>query len=246
MDTCFPWNGLESAFPSAVMKLFSLRFAIAVMLGAPIAAQTAAPLHVSLAQAIERALAENPEVQIANLQIAVSQQDRNISRSALLPQASLTADETIRRINVETLIGRQLPAIGQVSSPFQAIVAGPAFSTPVFDLHLWRLYNASKDRLATSRADAQTRREEVSVLVVSQYLGVLRAMASVDASQSRVELAKTLVEQARGLHQAGVATRVDEVRAEVKLRQEEQALIVAQTEAQTARFALARLVGLPP
>jgi len=237
------------------MKYFQWRLAIAALfLCLPIAAQTEKPLQLSqthtplpfsLTQAIERALAQNPELQIANLQIAVSQQDHKIARSAVLPQASANADETIRRINVETLIGRQVPLIGQVSGPFQAVVAGPAFSTPVLDLHLWRLYNASNDRLATSRADAQTRREEISLLVVSQYLGVLRAMASVDASKSRVEVAKALVGQAKALHQAGVATRVDEVRAEVKLRQEEQALIVSQTDVQTALYALARLLNVP-
>src|SRR6185312_8553534 len=79
-----------------------------------------------------------------------------------------------------------------------------------------------------------------------QYLGVLRAMASVDASRSRVGLATALLDQARALHQAGVATRVDEVRAEMKVRQEEQRLIVAQTDVDTALFALARLLNVPP
>jgi outer membrane protein TolC len=120
------------------------------------------------------------------------------------------------------------------------------FSTPVFDLHLWKRYRAAKDRVAASRADAQTRREQVSLLVVSQYLGVLRAMANVDASQSRIVLAKALVSQAEALHNAGVATKVDEIRARVKLRQEQQRLIVAQTDVQTALYALARLLNLSP
>jgi outer membrane protein TolC len=228
------------------MKQIAWRFVIPLLTCFTVTAQMQTPLRLSLAQVVERALAQNPDLQIANLQIAASQEDRKIARSALLPQASLNAGEEIRRINVETLIGHQVPVLGQVSGPFQAMVAGASFSTSVFDLHLWKQYRASKDRLAASRADAQTRREEVSLLVVSQYLGVLRAMAGVDASKSRVELAKALLDQARALHQAGVATRVDEVRAEVKLRQEDQALLVAQTDMQTAQFALARLLNIPP
>ena len=228
------------------MKHISWRFAIGIFICSRLAAQTETPLRLSLAQAIERALAQNPQVQIANLEIAASQEDRRITRSELLPQANLNAAETVRRINVETLIGHQLPAVGQVSGPFQAIVAGPAFSTPIFDLHLWKQYRAAKEHVATSRADAQTRREEISLLVVSQYLGVLRAMASVDASKSRIEVAKALLDQAAALHKAGIATRVDEVRAEVKLRQEEQTLLVAQTDVDTALFALARLVNVSP
>jgi outer membrane protein TolC len=105
-----------------------------------------------------------------------------------------------QQVNIETLIGRQVPAIGQVSGPFQAVVAGPAFSTPIFDLHLWKQYRATNDRVATSRADAQTRREETSLLVVSQYLGVLRAMASVDASNSRIGLAEALANVLREMN----------------------------------------------
>lgn len=208
-------------------------------------AQGQPPLRLSLAQALSRALAQNPEVQIANLQAAESQQERNITRSALLPQASFEATESIRRFNVETLIGRQVPAIGQVSGPFQAMAAGVVFSTPIFDLKLWKQDRAAAERVAASRADAATRREEVSLLVVSQYLGALRAMASADASKSRVELAKALWDQAASLHKAGLATQVDEVRAEVKIRQEEQSLIDAQTDVQTALYGLARLLNLP-
>jgi len=208
-------------------------------------AQTDAPLRLNLEQSIERALAQNPEVQIADLQVAESQQDRKIVRSALLPNVSLEASERVRRLNVETLIGHELPAFGPVSGPFQAMVAGPTFSTPIFDLRLWKQYRATKDRVAASRADAKTRREEISLLVVSQYLGVLRATAGVDASKSRVDLAQALLNQTKALRESGVATRVDEVRAEVRLRQEEQSLIVAQTDVSTALYALARLLNIP-
>jgi outer membrane protein TolC len=238
--------GSADALTGIVMKRFSWPLAVVFLTCSSVGAQRQAPVRLSLAQAVERALAQNPEMQVANLQIAASQQDRKIARSALLPQASVNAGDTIRRINVETLIGHQIPAFGQVSGPFQAVTAGAAFSMPIFDLHLWKQYRAAKDRVGTSRADAQTRREQTSLLVVSQYLGVLRAMASVDASKSRVALARALLDQAKALHQAGVATRVDEVRAEVKVRQEEQALIVTQTDMQTALFALARLLNIPP
>ncbi len=227
------------------MQRFRWQVALALLTCIPVRAQSH-PIRLSLAQAIERAVAENPEVQIASLEMAASQQDRIIARSALLPQASLNVDESVRRINVESLIGHQLPLFGQASGPFQATGAGVAFSIPVFDIHLWKQYRAAKDRVAASRADAQTRREEISLLVVSQYLGVLRAMAGADAASSRVSLARALLDQAKALHQTGVATQVDEVRAEVKVRQEEQSLMVAQTDMQTGLFGLARLLNVPP
>ncbi|HEY7305395.1 MAG TPA: TolC family protein [Bryobacteraceae bacterium] len=229
------------------MKRSRWPIAIAVLACSHIAAAQSKPaLQLSLAQAVERAIAQNPEVQIADLEAAESQEDRKIARSTLLPQASLNASESIRRLNVETLIGHELPMFGQISGPFQAMAAGPSFFVPIFDLGLWKRYRAAKERVGASHADDQTRREEISLLVVSQYLGVLRATANVDASKSRIELAQALLDQARALHKAGVATQVDEVRAGVRLRQEQQRLIVAQTDAQTALYALDRLLNLPP
>src|SRR5581483_2521306 len=238
-------DGSRDAVTTGIMQRFRWQVALALLTCIPVRAQSH-PIRLSLAQAIERAVAENPEVQIATPETAPSQHDRIIARSALFPQASLNVDESVRRINVESLIGHQLPLFGQASGPFQATGAGVAFSIPVFDIHLWKQYRAAKDRVAASRADAQTRREEISLLVVSQYLGVLRAMAGADAASSRVSLARALLDQAKALHQTGVATQVDEVRAEVKVRQEEQSLMVAQTDMQTGLFGLARLLNVPP
>jgi hypothetical protein len=46
----------------------------------------------------------------------------------------------------------------------------------------------------------QSVREQVVLLVVSQYRGGLREQATVHAAQACVDLAQALYEQARGLH----------------------------------------------
>ena len=49
-------------------------------------AETASPVRLSLHDAVATALKENPQVQIATLSFAESQEDKSIARSALLPQ----------------------------------------------------------------------------------------------------------------------------------------------------------------
>ena len=71
-----------------------------IMLGQTVAAQTA-PLQLTLKDSIALALKQNIDVQVANINLATSQQDRKISRSALLPQASLTATDEIERYNIK-------------------------------------------------------------------------------------------------------------------------------------------------
>jgi outer membrane protein len=83
-------------------------------------------------------------------------------------------------------------------------------------------------------------------LVVSQYLGSLRASADVSAAQSRVDLAKALFDQASDLQKNGVGTGIDTLRANVQYQNEQQRLIEARTAFSTSLFGLSRLLNVDP
>jgi outer membrane protein len=209
-------------------------------------AQEKPPMRVSLGEAVRLALRQNPQVQIANLDVAVSREDKSIARSALLPQAELQVSDAATRRNLEAFIGRRIPGFAQHVGPFQTFQAGPGFSAPVFDLTLWRRWQASSQMVAGTRAQELTVREQITLLVVSQYLGCLRAAAEARAAQSRVELAQALYDQAVELQKQGISTALDTLRANVELQNEKQRLIVAETGHRTALFGLAKLLNLDP
>jgi outer membrane protein TolC len=212
----------------------------------PLLAQQKPPLRLTLTQAVRLALRENPEVQIANLDVANSREDRSIARSALLPQASLGVSDAATRRNLEAFIGRRIPGFPQHVGPFQTFQAGAGFSAPVFDLTLWQRLKASNHRLSGTRAQELTVRERTALLVVSQYLGCLRAAADVRAAQSRVQLAQVLYDQAEELQKQGISTALDTLRSNVELQNEKQRLIVAQTQRKTSLFGLEQLLNLDP
>ncbi|GEM_PF-1390385 len=105
--------------------------------------QANAPRRLTLSESVQLALKQNPQAQIANLDLAQSKQDRVISRSALLPQAQLEVFDRAQRLNLEAFIGRKLPAFSQHAGPFQLFQAGPTFAMPVLDLTLWRRYQGA-------------------------------------------------------------------------------------------------------
>ena len=120
------------------------------------------------------------------------------------------------------------------------------FSAPVLDLTAWRRWRAAQQNVRSVTAQQTTVREQVVSLVVSQYLGGLRASADVRAAESRVNLAQALYNQAADLQRAGVGTGIDTLRANVELQAEKQRLLVAQTQQQTALYGLTRLLNLDP
>ena len=201
-------------------------------------------VRLTLREAVQLALKQNPQVQIANLKLGESQLDRSIARSALLPQANFEAASRAERMNLGSSFGANLPGIPHHAGPFEVFQSGPSFSMPVFDLTLWRRWQASHQSVKASRADQQTVREQIVALVVSQYLAALRATAQVRAAQSRVDLATALYNQAVQLEKNGVGTNLDTVRANVQLLNEKQGLLVAQTQLKTALYGLAQLLHL--
>jgi outer membrane protein len=203
-------------------------------------------MRLTLDQAVSLALKQNPTAQIAILTAAESVQDKNVARAALLPQANLSVTDTVERLNLQAFLGARIPGFPQHAGPFQVFSAGPVFSAPVFDLTLFRRYQAARETANASKADSLSTREQVILLVVSQYIGTLRAVANVQASQSRVELAQALYDQAADVQKEGVGTGIDTLRANVELQNEKQRLLEAEADRDTSLFGLSRLLNLDP
>lgn len=204
------------------------------------------PVKLTLRQAVQMALHENPEVQIAVLSYAESKENRTLARSGLLPQASFHVGEEVQRENIDALFGKPFPGIPEHIGPFQSFQVGPVFSFPLLDLTAFRRWQGASHEVRASQHDSQNVREQTVLLVVSQYLGSLQASANVTAAQSRVQLSQALYDQASDLQKHGAGTGLDTLRAQVEFENEQQRLIEAQTQLKTSLFGLARLLNVDP
>jgi outer membrane protein len=199
-------------------------------------------LQLTLKQAVQLALKQNPQRIIAQLLVSESDRRSQVARSALLPQAKLTAQAALSQYNLQTVESAPRPT---AAGPYQFIEAGPAYSQTILNLPLIREYQIGQEGRKESRADEQTSRETVVGAVVDQYLLLLRALATRDAASARVALAQRLYDQANDLQKTGVGLNIDTVRANVELQNERQNLIDAETQTRTSRYGLAELLDLP-
>ncbi len=206
-------------------------------------------MKLTLEQAVILGLKQNPTQQIAVLNALESVQDKNITRSELLPQANFKVQDSANRVNLEAQFGGNFPPtflFPHHIGPYQIFSAGPTFGSSVIDLSLWKNYQASKANVGASKATSLNTREQVILLIVSQYIGTLRAVANVEASRSRVELAQALYDQAADLQKEGVGTGIDTLRANVELQNEKQRLLEAENDRDQSLFGLNRLLNLDP
>lgn len=204
-------------------------------------------VRLTLEQSVALAVKQNPVQQIGILNAAESVQDKNITRADLLPQADLRVADSANRVNVQAQFGgHALFGVPHHVGPYQLFSAGPTFGASIFDFSLWKRYRAASSEVDAARANSVSTREQVILLVVSQYIGSLRAVANVEASRSRVDLAQALYDQAADLQKEGVGTGIDTLRANVELQNEKQRLIEAENDRESSLYGLSKLLNLDP
>jgi outer membrane protein len=240
------------AFLSLLLLPAGLRAQAPAANSSPAAAPTGVQ-RVSLEQSVALALKQNPTNQIGILNAAESVQDKNITRADLLPQASFKTADSANRVNLRAQFGGTnifdipgAPTLPGHIGPYQIFSAGPSFGSTIFDFSLWKRYKSAQSTVDSAKANSFTIREQVILLVVSQYIGTLRAVANVEASVSRVQLAQALYDQAADLQKEGVGTGIDTLRANVELQNEKQRLIEAENDRDSSLFGLSKLLNLDP
>jgi len=202
-------------------------------------------LSLTLNQALRTALDQNPEIHRSLLAIAQSQENRREAASSLMPSLEADASGQRTRPNLDVAFGSPVPAYLNIPVYNWGFV-GVQASVPLFDLSLWDHWKAAKSGERTAQTKAREVREQITALVVGQYLRAQRAVEAVKAAQSRVDLAQALEQLAEDQQKNGLGTRLDTLRAQVQLRNDQQTLIQAGTQLETARFGLVRLLNLDP
>jgi outer membrane protein len=198
---------------------------------------------LTLREAVQLALKQNPEEKVARIQVEQRRQDSDQALASLLPQAAVDSKIYVWRFNLQSFLGGDRPSI---VGPFQGLDAGGGFSQSALNLPLIRHYQSSRQNIVTAKTELTGTREEIVSAVVAGYLLVLRAKATLAAANARRELAQRLFDQAAQLEKNGVGTGLDTLRANVELQNEVQQEIDAASSVQTASYALANLLSLPP
>ncbi len=218
---------------------------ITMLAAVPCAAQDQPPYRLTLKDAIERGLRANLSVLLAGTRVTEAAGTRERRLANLFPHAHIETPLTLQK--------RSLAAQG-ISFPGAPAVVGP-FSTYDFrlyadqalvDLQSYHNWKASERQERATRNDLQDARNLIIRQIAGLYLSAESAAAQVVAAESRVSTSEVLWKLARDQHDAGIATGIDVVRAQVQRATERQGLVEARNSAQQALLVLARSIGMSP
>jgi outer membrane protein TolC len=207
--------------------------------------QPGQPYRLTLTDAIQRGLRANLRVLTSGAAIREAAGVRERRLSALLPKAQGAIPVTLQSRNLHAF-GISLPNVPEVVGPFGTVDFRMYFSQPVINLQSYHNWKSSEKQEQAARLDYQDARNSIVEVVAALYLSGESAAARVSSARSRVDTARALYHLAVKQHDAGVATGVDVLRAQVALANERQNLVEANNTFQQTLLALARAIGMQP
>jgi outer membrane protein TolC len=234
-------------------------FRIAVLLGlasaiagpipsANCAAQQPPPYRLTFQDAIQKGLQANLSVLVAGTRVeeAGGTRERRLS-AALLPRVNAQTYANVQNRDLRAF-GLSLPGIPipSVVGPFSNYDFRIYAQQSIVDLESYRGLKASERALEAGKMDLQDARDLIVRMIAGLYLNAQSAAARVEAAQSRVTDSSALFKLAKDKHDAGTATGVDVLRAEVQLANDKQAKLVAENQLKQSLLALARSMGMSP
>jgi outer membrane protein TolC len=202
------------------------------------------PLTLSLQEAIDRGLKNNLGLLVRESNDRAAKADRIRALSALIPFAAANISETAQQINLASY-GFRFPGVPSVIGPFGYSDFRASASQTIFD---WPAIKNRQSVLQNSRAlrlSFQDGRDLVVQAVAAEYLRIIADGALIDATRAQIATAQALFERARDQHQAGVSPAIDELRAQVEVRTQQQQLLAQENQLAKDKMTLARVIGLP-
>jgi outer membrane protein TolC len=200
------------------------------------------PLSLSLEEAVQMALQQNPDVQIANLSVLEADAGFAQTRSQLLPQLGAQAVQRRQTLNLRG-IGLDFPGIPPLVGPFSVFDARPALSMRVLDVSAWQSVSAARKRIEQAQAGKQAVRQGTALSVIAVYLQAQELQSRIEASRGRLASATAVERQVRDRFEAGTASRLDLSRAILQMKNEQAFLRRSEGGLAATLQGLLRLIG---
>ena len=229
---------------------------VAALLASAAGARAMEPLQWSVREAIGYALEHSPDVAVAHSRVAEKEEAKGEVFSNFLPDLAIDAGykylDNIPRIETDIQVDSPVPGGPPVA--IQDVREIGANDNWLARLSLNQLLFASgrvyyAHRAAAKRVESSRQEEETVKLGVARqtakaYLSVLIAEAVTDVQREALSTAQAHLEQVQNRYDAGVANRLELLRAQVEVSNVEPRVIEAEQGIETSLILLRRAAGL--
>ncbi|MBZ5539890.1 MAG: TolC family protein [Acidobacteriia bacterium] len=200
-------------------------------------ATAAAPLRLSLQEALERARKYSTQFQAAATDSAIAHEDRTQARDALLPTASYNLQALYSPAFVTASGVRRFIA---TNGPQEYISQGNVHQ--VLDLAAFASFRRASAAAAAARARKEIASRGLVVTVVQGYYAVAAAQQKLEVARKSAEEGERFLKLTQDLERGGEVAHSDVIKAELQTQDRRRQLQEAQLALLNARLDLAVLL----
>jgi outer membrane protein len=209
---------------------------VLLLLAVPALAQTPPAMEtVTLDQAIERALKNNPTVAQASQGILRAEGLLQQTRAATMPFASANFTPVVNSTE------RRFDDV--VTTPQTQATASMQLGMPVLAASRWAATAQARDQVEIANLSTADVRTTIAVSTAQAYLAIIALKREVEVTQLALDTSLVHLDYARRRLEAGAGTRLNELRAGQEVATNEARLETAQLGVRRAQEALGVLIA---
>lgn len=215
---------------------------LALAAGAQTGSESLGTLELTLSQAIEIALAENPTIHVADQEVQLKQIAHTEAWQALLPEVSATASLDHTLLAAEMNLGGNKFKMGQDNTNTAALSG--TLSLPLFAPAVYQNMKLTKKDIELALEQARESRLDLINQVTKAYYNALLAQDSRDVMEESYAISKENYDVVHARYGVGSVSEYDDITAEVQVRSIHSSLISTEASLKIAYLQLLVLMGV--
>ncbi len=207
-----------------------------------LAATAQEKLALTLDQAIEIALSDNPTIQVAEQTIELKKISDRETVLGVLPEASLTGAYT-RTIKKQTMVMNGMKFQVGIPNQYQG---GLTVSLPIFAPTLYKSMKLTKNDLALAVEQARASKQDLVNQVTKAFYQTLLAQDSYAVLEKALAQSEENYRIVNAKYEQGKVSEFDKISAEVQMRNMQPSVISARNGVELSKLQLLVLMNIDP
>ena len=207
-----------------------------------LAATAQEKLALTLDQAIEIALSDNPTIQVAEQTIELKKISDRETVLGVLPEASLTGAYT-RTIKKQTMVMNGMKFQVGIPNQYQG---GLTVSLPIFAPTLYKSMKLTKNDLALAVEQARASKQDLVNQVKKAFYQTLLAQDSYAVLEKALAQSEENYRIVNAKYEQGKVSEFDKISAEVQMRNMQPSVISARNGVELSKLQLLVLMNIDP
>ncbi len=222
--------------------MFFIGIAFIFSLGFVQAQESKQTLNLTLSQALEIALSDNPTIKVADEDVMLKKIANKETWQNLLPEVGIGAglDHTIKAPQMN--LGGQVFKMGQDNS--NTTNAALSISLPVFAPAVYKAMSMSRTDIELSLEKARSSRLDLVNQVTKAYYQLMLAQDTYDVMLASYQLAEDNFNVANAKYEQGAVSEFDKISSEVQMRSTKPSVVSSANAITLSKLQLRVLMGI--